>query len=184
MAKLLSSKNGAFPSDGISVLTERQAARDAVLAALRSVFTGAKASDTLFVYLAGHGGVEGDDYYYVPYDAKGKPLAQGGVALAEIKRLFDRTASRRVFLWLDFCHSGGILARGAKSDDLAVIRRSIGVVSGQGKVIIAACTQTQFRLRGSQDRPRPVHGRPAARHQGRSQVGAGRSDGVLALRLH
>ena len=125
------------------LITERKAVRDAILAALKEIFTGAKAGDTLFVYLAGHGGIEGEDYYFVPYDLKGKSLAEGGVPLAEIKRLFDRTASRRVFLWLDFCHSGGILARGGKTDDLSVIRRSIGVVNGQGKVIIAACTPTQ-----------------------------------------
>lgn len=143
MAKLLSSKNGTFAATGVNVLTEKQAARDNVLAALREVFTGAKADDTIFVYLAGHGGVEGENYFFVPYDAKGDRLAESGVPLTQIRQMFDRTASRRVFLWLDFCHSGGIIARGGKADDLSAIRRSIGVVSGQGKVIVAACTPVQ-----------------------------------------
>lgn len=143
MAKLLASKNGVFLSTGVTVLTEKQATRDSVLKALRAAFTGAKADDTIFVYMAGHGGVEGDGYYFAPYDAVGGHLAESGVSLAEIKRLFDRTASRRVFLWLDFCHSGGILARGGTADDVSVIRRSIGVVSGHGKIIVAACTPTQ-----------------------------------------
>ena len=115
-----------------------------VLAALRKTFTGAKSTDTVFVYLAGHGAVEGGEYYFIPHDAKLGRFSETAVPLAEIKRLFDRTASRRVFLWLDFCHSGGILARGTRTNDIAEIKRSIGVVSGQGKVIVAACTSTQL----------------------------------------
>lgn len=144
MARLLSSKHGVFQRTGVNVITERQATRDAVLAALKQAFVGARTTDTIFVYLAGHGGVEGDGYYYVPYDAKLGRLSETGVSLAEIKAIFDRTASRRVFLWLDFCHSGGILARGGKTDDASVIRRAIGVVSGHGKIIVAACTPAQF----------------------------------------
>lgn len=144
MAALLSSKSGIFSSTGVNVLTERKAVKADVLAALRKTFTGAKPTDTVFVYLAGHGDVEGEEYYFIPYDAKLGRLVETAVPLAEIKRLFDRTASQRVFLWLDFCHSGGILARGARSSDIDGIRRSIGVVSGQGKVIVAACTSAQL----------------------------------------
>ncbi len=150
MATLLSSKAGMFSSTGVNVLTEKQAIKADVLAALRKTFTGAKADDTIFVYLAGHGAVAGTDYYFVPYDANMGSLSETGVPLAEIKRLFDRTASRRVFLWLDFCHSGGILARGKEINDLTEIKRSIGVVSGYGKIIVAACTSTQSAYESSE----------------------------------
>src|SRR5206468_885174 len=59
------------------------------------------------------------------------------------KSLFEKTKSTRAFLWLDFCHSGGILARNAQADDIPTIRRALGVVQGHGKVIVAACTATQ-----------------------------------------
>lgn len=143
IAKLLSSKDGVFQPTGVRILTERQATRSDVLATLKEVFSRAKASDTIFVYLAGHGSVDGAEYYFIPYDAKVDRLAETGVPLSEIKRLFDRTASKRVFLWLDFCHSGGILARGGKADDRSAIQRAIGVISGEGKVILAACTPSQ-----------------------------------------
>jgi hypothetical protein len=144
MAALLSSKSGIFSSTGVVTLTERKAVKADVLSALRKTFTGAKSADTVFVYLAGHGAVEGTEYYFVPYDAKPGRFSETGVPLSEIKQMFDRTASRRVFLWLDFCHSGGILSRGTRSNDLAEIRRSIGVVSGHGKIIVAACTSAQL----------------------------------------
>jgi hypothetical protein len=40
-----------------------------------------------------------------------------------IKASFDASLSQRAFLWLDFCHSGGILSRdlGGAPDDREVI---------------------------------------------------------------
>ena len=144
MAKLLRSKDGAFPSSGVTVLTDGQATRTSVLATLKVTFSQAMADETLFVYLAGHGGVEGDGYYYIAHDTDAGRMAATGVPLTEIKSLFDETPSNRAFLWLDFCHSGGILARGKPApDDRAVIRRTLEVVRGQGKIIVAACTQSQ-----------------------------------------
>lgn len=145
MAKVLSSKHGTFPAKGVTVLADKQATRDKVLAALRSAF-GGSAVETVFVYLAGHGVEIGGSYYYVAHDTNSEATA---VPLAEIKALFDRTKSRRAFLWLDFCHSGGILARGGRPGDIAAVRRAIGVVSGHGKVIVAACTSAQSSYESS-----------------------------------
>ena len=68
-----------------------------------------------------------------------------GVPLKKIKEAFDASPSQRAFLWLDFCHSGGIIPRdlGAEPDDREVISRALEVVQGQGKLIIAACTPSQ-----------------------------------------
>jgi hypothetical protein len=143
MAKLLSSKNGVFGKTGVAVVSNKQATRDEVIDKLRGIFGGASASETVFVYLAGHGGMEGDAYYFVAHDTNPAALKSTGVPLAEIKALFESTKSTRAFLWLDFCHSGGILARAAGVDSQAAIRRALGVVHGHGKVIVAACTASQ-----------------------------------------
>jgi hypothetical protein len=144
IAKLLSSRNGVFPSSAVTVLADAAATGKAVLAALRKTFSGAKADDTIFVYFAGHGGVEKGAYYYLAHDTAHDRLAETGIPLAEIKRLFDRTASKRVFVWLDCCHSGGILPRATTAKtDISVIKREIGVLQGEGKIIVAACTPEQ-----------------------------------------
>ena len=103
----------------------------------------------MFVYLAGHGTVVGSSYYYLPHDADADDLEQSCVPLTEIKSLFDKTKSRRAFLWLDFCHSGGILARSGLVDEASVIERTLEVVQGQGKVIVAACTSSQSAYESS-----------------------------------
>ena len=144
IAKTLSSRHGIYRSTGVMVLTEKQATKQEVLKALRKVFWGAKADETIFVYLAGHGDVEKRAYYFLAQDTDPYNLTVTGVPLSEIKRFFDSTACRRVFLWLDCCRSGGIIARNRTvAKDLASIRREIGVVQGEGKIIIAACTESQ-----------------------------------------
>lgn len=138
MAKILSSKHGGFPN-GVTVLADQQATRDKILSELRAVFSSA-ANEAVFAYLAGHGMVVGGQYFFVAHDTKDEHSA---VPLTEIRALFDQAKCRRVFLWLDFCHAGGILARGQQTDDMAAIRRSLGAAGGHGKVIVAACAPAQ-----------------------------------------
>ena len=74
-------------------------------------------------------------------------LATTGVPLKRIhKEGLDSSPSQRAFLWLDFCHSGGVLARDLEGEpnDLLVIERTLKVVQGQGKLTIAACTPSQY----------------------------------------
>lgn len=150
MAKLLSSKHGAFSKETVNVLTDKLATKSAVIAGLTNTLARAKADDTVFAYLAGHGTVIGSDYYFLPFDTDVADVENSCVPLATIKDLFDKSKSRRVFLWLDFCHSGGILSRNVTSaDQLASIRRTLKVTQGQGKVIVAACTSSQSSFESS-----------------------------------
>jgi uncharacterized caspase-like protein len=93
-----------------------------------------------------------DEYFFVSHDTQADALPATGVPLAKIKAAFDATPSQRAFLWLDFCHSGGILPRDLAGvpDDRAVIERSLKVVQGQGKLILAACTPYQSAWESAQ----------------------------------
>ncbi len=150
MAKLLSSRNGAFAKNAVNVLTDRKARKSEVLDGLRATLAAARANDTVFVYLAGHGTVVNGDYFFLPFDTDADDIEGSCVPLKTIKALFDKSKSRRVFLWLDFCHAGGILARAAtETDRLTSIRRTLEVKQGHGKVIVAACTSSQSSFESS-----------------------------------
>ncbi len=97
------------------------------------------------MYIAGHGQIDGDRYYFVSRDAKTTKLAETAVCLDDIKSYFDDSPSRRAFLWLDFCHSGGILPLSTSSDrrELDLIEHWLKVVKGEGSFIVAACARTQ-----------------------------------------
>jgi hypothetical protein len=143
MAKLLTSKNGAFQEESVTTLADKAATRNAVLASLNDVFSKTSADETVFVYLAGHGTVSSSSFFFLPHDVDVQDIENSCIPLTTIKSLFDGCKSRRVFLWMDFCHSGGILARGSQGDAISTLRRTLQVVQGQGKIIVAACTSSQ-----------------------------------------
>jgi hypothetical protein len=145
IAKILSSNKGEFPAENVRSLVDQEANRKSILDALETTFRDVQADDAVFVYVAGHGAVVKDDYFFVAQDTRADQLPTTGVPLTKIKESFDTSLSQRAFLWLDFCHSGGILARDLEGapDDREVIERTLEVVQGQGKLILAACTPSQ-----------------------------------------
>jgi hypothetical protein len=46
---------------------------------------------------------------------KGSNIPGTGIPLSEIKEMFEKSPCERLFLILNFCHSGAILARGAST---------------------------------------------------------------------
>jgi uncharacterized caspase-like protein len=145
MAKLLSSDQGQFPSQNVQCLADGEATQKAVLGAIDSTFSNVEADDAVFAYLAGHGEVVAGEYYFIAHDTTAPGIAINGVPLKRLKAAFDSSPSQRAFLWLDFCHSGGIIPRDicVEPDDREVISRTLEVAQGQGKLIIAACTPSQ-----------------------------------------
>ena len=95
--------------------------------------------------MAGHGEVVRGDYYFIAINTNAQDIPSTGVPLKLIKAAFDASPSQRAFLWLDFCHGGGIIPRDltVEPDYPEVISRTLEVVQGQGKLIIAACTACQ-----------------------------------------
>jgi hypothetical protein len=143
MAALLGSPQGQFEGGEVTVLTHDRATVAAITAQLNAVLGGAGPDEAVFVFLAGHGICRNDNYYFVAYDTDLVRLDKTGVPLITIRDLFERCASRQVFVWLDFCHSGGIVERAVGGSTLEagreVIDRTLHVVRGRGKVIVAAC---------------------------------------------
>ena len=145
IAELFRSEKGMFHAQNVTSLVDQEANRQAILPALEAAFQQVQPDDSVFVYLAGHGAVVKDEYFFVAHDTGPDQIATTGVPLRKIKEEFDASPSQRALLWLDFCHSGGILARDlvSASDDSDVIDRTLKVVQGQGKLIMAACTPEQ-----------------------------------------
>ncbi len=145
MATLLESDKGQFPAQNVLRLTDTEATSEKVIEAIDMTFSNVEANDAVFAYMAGHGEVVGGEYYFIAHDTTAQGIAINGVPLKKIKQAFDASPSQRAFIWLDFCHSGGIIPRDleAGTDDLEVISRALEVVHGQGKLIIAASTPKQ-----------------------------------------
>ena len=148
MKRILESDPSDFEASEIRVLTEQKASRTQIIETLQNVLSQAEAHQSTFVYLAGHGTIGSDEeFYYVPFDADPGNLVETCIPLRQIKQFFDSSPSQCLLLWLDFCHSGGILARRVgrepEASAKATIERTLRVVQGLGKVIMCACTADQ-----------------------------------------
>ena len=145
MATLLGSDKGQFPAQNVLRLTDTEATSEKVIVAIETTFAKVQPDDAVFAYMAGHGEVVEGEYYFIAHDTNAQDIPSTGVPLKKIKQAFDASPSQRAFLWLDFCHSGGIIPRDLEggTDDREVISRALEVVQGQGKLIIAACTPGQ-----------------------------------------
>jgi hypothetical protein len=144
MAAILGSQKSRFRADDVTVLTDAQAGGAAIRGQLAAALTQARRDDTVFVYMAGHGTIHNGSYYFLPHDTDPHRLPETVLPLTALRDLFDNSPSRRVFVWLDFCHSGGVLERTANAiDENEVIERTLKVAKGAGKLIVAACTAEQ-----------------------------------------
>ena len=145
MATLLGSDKGQFPAQNILRLSDGEATSQKVIEAIETTFAKVQPDDSVFAYMAGHGEVVDGEYFFVAHNTNVQDIPSTGVPLKKLKAAFDSSPSQRAFLWLDFCHSGGIMPRDltAEPDDEVVISRELKVVQGQGKLIIAACTPEQ-----------------------------------------
>jgi len=148
MGELLKSTDGAFAKTRLKIITEQKATHKNITTALKSLFEGRSADDAVFAYLAGHGAAVDDrDYFFVPYDADVSNIPNSCISLADIRTLLDRSNSQRIFLWLDFCHAGGIvngLQHRSIEDETQIIQRGLQHSRGRGKVIVASCTAAQL----------------------------------------
>lgn len=147
IASLLGSTNGSFQDGSVSVLTDDDASSSNVLAAVENVLSNADSDDTVFLYLAGHGSADPSDnsYYFIPHDVDPYKISTTSVPLVRIRELFENCRSQKAFMWLDFCHSGGIIERAMPTteEDNSVIERTLEVIKGKGKLIYAACAPDQ-----------------------------------------
>ena len=130
MAALLRDRFG-FPDENVTVLTDAEATRDGILAALDGLADRVGTDDVVVVHYAGHGSqitdVEGDepdglDETIVPYDAVRASGENVDITDDEIHTWVVRMTAKTPYLTLlfDCCHSGTITR-----DDFGAKARSL-----------------------------------------------------------
>ena len=102
-----------FAPDNIRVLTDQQATRTAILAALQQLVQESGPNDTVVVHYSGHGSqvqdLNGDeedglDETLVPWD--GRTAGVPDIVDDELDRIFASLHAAQVLIILDSCHSG------------------------------------------------------------------------------
>jgi hypothetical protein len=151
MAKLFADRGPTlYAKVNARTLVDQQATRAEILKALQEAAQKTRAQDTLVVFVAGHGVMVGQRYYFLPYE-----VSPGSQRLEDAFReqalpadtvseyLGGAKALKRILV-LDTCASGGALALVTRSRSSVSLRAAVERLSrSQGLFTIAASAASE-----------------------------------------
>jgi hypothetical protein len=90
----------------VHLLTDGKATKKAVLESLAGLLEATKRTDTVVIFLAGHGDTDRGMYYYLPFDADITGIKESCVSLTDLSGIIEKMPANRIALFLDTCQSG------------------------------------------------------------------------------
>lgn len=154
-------KQGGFQSDHVKILTDENATQKAILTALGGNWLPyvAQPDDLVVIYVSSHGSPAFMDIagvnYILAHDSDVDDLYATALEMQDLVGVLDkRLKSKRVFLILDACHSGGAVTSGGKGLARTAINAE-NVALGKGKVLLLSSEpgQVSWELK---DRPNSI----------------------------
>lgn len=144
-------KPGLFGAVKTHVLLDDRAAKKGILDVLTEVARSAAPQDAVVLYLAGHGTLVGQSFYYLPYDAKVNTedeIRATGLSSGELGEALTNISATKQLLILDACHSGASASSVgrmlANRDSIGEIRAVQRLSRSSGSFLIAASKAEQF----------------------------------------
>jgi uncharacterized caspase-like protein len=133
MAGLLEGQRALYREVKVTRLLDSEATSAHIRDALTAVRKVSRPSDTVILFLSGHGVEDGEGrYYFASHEVDPKSLAATSVTVAQLQSLLGGTLrARSVFVFADTCHSGGIPARPASNNRLEALK-TVVLASSQG----------------------------------------------------
>jgi hypothetical protein len=146
-----------YPAEQVTLLTDGQATRAAILAALDHL-PHTKPTDTLLLFSSGHGHYSADGTYHLTtHDTRldgGKVVASTAISQAELLERLRATPAERVLLLFNACHAGEVspvLGEGDAPFTGATLPPQTAdalLSTGSGRIIITACRERQVSFIG------------------------------------
>jgi len=131
-------------------LLDQDATKARITEALKEAASQTRPQDTLMVFLAGHGTMVGQRYYFVPYELRKQAerleddVRKQGLPADEISDYLGSARALKRMLVFDTCASGGALGRALKGRSGFALRGAIERLSrSQGVFTIAASSATE-----------------------------------------
>jgi hypothetical protein len=148
-----------YPAAQVTLLTDQNATRAAILASLDALAAQLSAENTLFLFFVGHGvyGTDGN-YYLTTHDTQlqGVQVVAGtGVSENDLLDRLRKIKAKRMLLVINSCHSGELspgfdVKSPALNSEAPPQKLSEALLStGEGRITITACRPEQISLIGS-----------------------------------
>lgn len=115
------------------------------------LYKNAKEDSIVFVFFAGHGGVEEDRFgiekdnlakYLLPYDTDFDNFYASALSNSDFNKLLLSIKSKRLVVFMDSCYSGGVTEK--KARDVKIVEDPYKkMAEGEGRLVIAASQPDQ-----------------------------------------
>jgi len=133
----------------VTQLLDDRATKDGVLGALADVSAKAKPQDTFCLFLAGHGTMVGQRYFFIPHEFKASQekldndIVAQGLAGDELDDAISRIPALKRIVIYDTCQSGGAMGVSRTARSPFQFRKAMESMSrSQGSFVIAATAAT------------------------------------------
>ncbi len=127
-----------FADVQVTVLLNHAATRQHILDAVEAVAAKAKPEDTLAVFLAGHGTMVGQRYFFLPHEFKAgagqiaDDIRDQGLAADRLGDAVSQVPARQRLLIFDTCASGGAIRLNRQGNDPFAFRGAIEQLGKSG----------------------------------------------------
>lgn len=141
-----------FKKENIKIFLDEEATLFNIKDAISNwLFKNAKEDSIVFIFFAGHGGVEEDRFgiekdnlakYLLPYDADFDNFFASALSNSDFNTLLLSIKSKRLVVFMDSCYSGGVSEK--KARDVKIVEDPYEkMADGEGRLVIAASQPDQ-----------------------------------------
>ncbi|MBF0358792.1 MAG: caspase family protein [Magnetococcales bacterium] len=137
-----------FSDVRISNTHNNQATRKNIIKKLKALAAETNPSDTLVLYLAGHGLVANGDWYFIPYDlpeTTSSSIVKSAISATQLREILIEAKAQKVMLFIDACQSGKTVSP-FQTFLMRRIHRSIGRSSGVGVLTASRSNQNALEM--------------------------------------
>ena len=138
IGNILSSSHLGYEKN-LQAITGKDATVLKITNELEDFLTNCNQNDILFLYWAGHGS-SNNDGCFITYDTECSCMTHTNIPMNAVRQLIENSPAKAIISLFDCCYSGAITRAEHTFHDL--VARELKV-TGEGKVIITACTEFQ-----------------------------------------
>ena len=139
-------KYGAIPRENVQLLLSENATTVNIKKSIGTwLRRAAKEEDTVIIYYSGHGAPEGDETYWVTYDADIDDLYSTALSNRAISDMLGRISAKRLITFLDSCYSAATVNRSNQSRNIPT-EIPWEKFTGEGRIVISASNGKELSL--------------------------------------